>query len=318
LKYGLADGYRYQMFLSVSLLSMGLTPLLISLGPSIVSWLLKLPFPKHMKSGLSAQSHADKPTLHDHVIIVGFGLNGRHLALSAKRAGIPYIIIEMNPETVMEEKKKGEPIYFGDATHESVLRHLGIERARVATVVINDIAASSRIVDLMRRMNSELYILVRTRYFQQMNAFYSVGATDVIPDELGTSIEIFSRVLELFQIPQAKIDDTINDIRKNLYTNLRLFHKHDTTLYDLKFGHRNLGIESIHIESHNQWVGKTILEAGLRKEHGVTVVAIKRCGEVIYDINADTTIYEDDIITVTGDQKHIKAMKDFLIAPTAV
>jgi len=312
LKYGLVDDYGYQMFLSVSLLSMGLTPLLISLGPQIASLLLHLPLPSKMKSGLSAKPQEHKPSLADHIIIVGFGLNGRQLALSAKKFNIPYIIIEMNPETVRQEKKNGEPIYFGDASHASVLRHLGIEEARIGVVVINDAAASCRIVALMRKLNPALYILVRTRYFQQMDAFYTLGANDVIPDELGTSIEIFSRVLEIFQTPQETIEAMIYDIHKDLYTNLRLFHKNEPSLYDLKFGHCHLGVESIHIGENSNLVGKSVVESGLRKDHGITIIAIKRKGEVLYNIDADMLIHEDDVLTVTGEQSRITRFKKLL------
>jgi len=54
--------------------------------------------------------------VRDHLIIVGFGINGRNVARAAKAAGIPYVITEMNPETVRNEKAAGEPIYYGDAT----------------------------------------------------------------------------------------------------------------------------------------------------------------------------------------------------------
>ncbi|MBI4849100.1 MAG: NAD-binding protein [Nitrospirae bacterium] len=46
---------------------------------------------------------------------VGFGLNGKNLAKVLRKAGIPYAVLEMNSDTVRAMKKKGEPIYYGDA-----------------------------------------------------------------------------------------------------------------------------------------------------------------------------------------------------------
>ncbi len=53
--------------------------------------------------------------LENHIIIIGFGVNGRNVSIAAKKVTIPYIIIEINPETVRHEKLKGEPIIYGDA-----------------------------------------------------------------------------------------------------------------------------------------------------------------------------------------------------------
>ena len=54
----------------------------------------------------------NEPQMKDHLIIVGFGFSGKTVSKAAKAAGIPYIILETNPETVREEKAKGEKIQY--------------------------------------------------------------------------------------------------------------------------------------------------------------------------------------------------------------
>ena len=61
---------------------------------------------------------------------MGFGISGKHLAQVAKESGIPYTILEMNPETVSRYKNK-EPISHGDASQPVILEHLGVYTARV-------------------------------------------------------------------------------------------------------------------------------------------------------------------------------------------
>ena len=56
------------------------------------------------------QEDVQDKELENHLIIIGFGINGRNVAIAAKKVSIPYIIIEINPETVRYEKQKGEPI----------------------------------------------------------------------------------------------------------------------------------------------------------------------------------------------------------------
>ncbi|MBO0201120.1 NAD-binding protein, partial [Vibrio alginolyticus] len=67
--------------------------------------------------------------LQQHVIIVGYGLNGRNLARVLRAVGIPYLVLELNAEVVGRAKAMGEKINYGDATRREVLLHAGIEKA---------------------------------------------------------------------------------------------------------------------------------------------------------------------------------------------
>ena len=58
-------------------------------------------------------------------------MNGRNLARVLRGAGIPYVVLEMNSDTVREMKKKGEPIYYGDGTSKEM--HLRAETG--ATII---------------------------------------------------------------------------------------------------------------------------------------------------------------------------------------
>ncbi len=88
--------------------------------------------------------------MNDHLIIIGYGVNGRNVALSAKSEGIPYVIVDIDPETVKSEFRIGEPIRYGDATQEHVLLNAGIKSARVLVVAISDRSATRRVTDLAR------------------------------------------------------------------------------------------------------------------------------------------------------------------------
>jgi len=189
-EYGLLAGGAYQLFLAVTVLTMALTPFIIDLAPRTADLVLRLPMHGRLKSGFYPVQEIEDVGKRDHLIIVGFGVNGRNLARVARTGSIPYVIIEMNPETVREEKKGGELIYYGDATQEVVLERADIKDARVVVVAINDPTATRRITDIARRMNPKVYIIVRTRYLQELKPLYDLGANEVIPEEFETSVEI--------------------------------------------------------------------------------------------------------------------------------
>ncbi len=141
---GLLSGELYQGFLAASILTMMLTPFLISAAPRVAAMLCRLPLPERLRSGRypwTVDLEADIEQAN-HLVIVGYGVNGRNLSRAALYAGIPYVILELNAETVRQEQENGQPIYFGDATHETVLNHVKVQEARVVVIAISDSAAA--------------------------------------------------------------------------------------------------------------------------------------------------------------------------------
>jgi CPA2 family monovalent cation:H+ antiporter-2 len=211
---GLASEYCYQLFLSVSLLTMALTPTLISFAHSYAGWISRLPLPHKIKTGLLyIAPQPEERKLEGHLIIVGFGMRGRQLARMAKEKQLPYLILEMNPETVKNEKKKGEPIRYGDASHASVLKHAGIKNASMLVVVINDPLAGMKIIKIAKELNPSIHLISRARYFQEARAIFHAGADEVITDELGSSLEILTRVMQKYGAHEVQIRKTVEEMR---------------------------------------------------------------------------------------------------------
>lgn len=222
MKEGLLSAGNYQLFLSVSVLTMAVTPLLILKAHTLAGYVLKLPWPRQLKNGLKHQPDADdvdQPS--DHLIIIGYGINGHNVAQAARQASIPFRIIEMNPETVKQESAKGVPIAFGDATQPGVLTHAGVMSARVLVVTIAHPNGIRIITNLARRMNPHLHIIIRTRFIADIKPLLQSGANEVIPEEFETSIEIFSRVLAHFDVEHERINELVRDIRADSYQILR-------------------------------------------------------------------------------------------------
>ncbi|MFH1862500.1 MAG: cation:proton antiporter [bacterium] len=226
LNEGLISANTYQLFLSASVLSMAATPFIIASAPRLADWILKLPLPDRIIIGLYPVDATAEQKLSDHLVIVGFGINGSNVAQAARMSGIPYVIVEMNPATVRREQARGEPIFYGDASKEEVLSHARIEVASVLVVAIPDAVATERITELAHKLNPEAYLIVRTRFLQEVDQLYRLGANEVIPEEFETSIKIFTRVLDRFALPEGKVNRIIADIRAECY---RVFRKSHST-----------------------------------------------------------------------------------------
>ncbi len=300
LEYGLLAGDIYQTFLAVSVLSMAAAPFLIALSPRIADATLRVPLPQRLKTGFYPVVRTEDVQEKDHLIIVGFGVNGRNVARAARIAGIPYAVIEMNPETVRSEKEKGEVIYYGDATQEAIFEHVNIDAARIVVIAINDPTGTRRITEIARRMNPRVHLIVRTRYLQEMKPLYDLGANEVIPEEFETSVEIFTRVLAKYLIPRDEIERLVCEVRADGYEMFRSLSKASSTLFDLKHQLHDIDISTFRIVPGSELIGKTFGDIGLRQHYGVSVVAILRGEQVISNPGADTRLDEDDVLFVLG------------------
>jgi len=298
LNAGLFVQKHFQIFLGASIFSMMATPLLIMLAPRFAEIFLKLPLPHRLKSG--AYSDEPKPHLHDHLVIIGFGLNGRHMADAAAAAHIAHVIIDANPDTVRLEQAAGRRIYYGDAACEPILVHAGIPDARIAVVAISDPAGINRVVAQIRLLNPAIHIMARVRYIVQAEKLLALGANEIIPEEYESSIELFTRVLHKYLVPKDTVEDMVANIRADSYQMLRSPNPVKTGLQDLASVLSGLEIRSMRVMPRSNAVGRSLAELNLRKEYGITVLAISCKGHKVSLPDGDERFQEDDTVVLLG------------------
>lgn len=296
LDYKLLSPEHYQLFLAASILTMAATPFLLSAGPV---------FADRWSRGRRAVVCDDSGTegdvadmLSDHLIIIGYGVGGKFLARAARESGIRHVILEMNPDTVRHYAGLGEPIFHGDATHPAILQHLGLRTARVLAIVISDPAAIRGITEVARHLNKHIHILVRTRFLGEVPALKNLGASDVIPEEFETAIEIFTRVLSRYLVPRSAIEQFINEVRAENYEMLRQVELRGTSIAALQKQIPDLAVSVFTLEKDAPLDGVTFMESGLRQTANVTVVAVKRDDEVFAHPGGDFRLQAGDTVYV--------------------
>jgi len=303
LSIGLIDNHFYQLFLSITVLSIISAPFLYEIGLKIGGYLSKFS-PANIP-----EVNLDEYNLNDHLVIIGYGVNGRNLARAAQATKLNYIIIEMNPQTVMQEKAKGELIIYGDATKQGILDTASISTSRICVIAISDATAVRMITYKVKQVNPNIYLIVRTRYIQEVDELYRLGADEVIPEEFETSVEIFTRVLTRYLIPRDEIKKFVNEIRSEGYKMLRgVYSKPQYS--DLKHHIPDLEMASFRVKLHCTFIGYTLADLRLREKYNVTLLAIKRGDEILGNPGGDSKILEDDIIIVFGKHKDLVILED--------
>ena len=307
LSAGLISNEMYQWFLSASVFTMLLTPFVMQISPFISSRVSSQRILQRFENLKEVSEYKEFPEKRrSHVIIVGFGLNGRNLARVLREADIPYSVLEFNIDTVRNMKKQGEPIFYGDGTKSEVLLRLGIKSARVIVIAISDPASCRNIVKTARRQHSDLYIIARTRYISEVDDLLKLGADEVIPEEFETSIEIFSRVLTKYQTPKNEIFNFIDMIREDGY---RVLRQAGTAvrkpLFDKYPSLSNVTIEVCAINDTSPVLGKSIEELRFRSKTGATIIAIEHAGELLISPDPKFCFETGDIVYITGKKEDL-------------
>ncbi|HON18003.1 MAG TPA: cation:proton antiporter [Salinivirgaceae bacterium] len=317
LSYKLIDGEIYQIFLAVSLVSMGVAPFLINRSEQIANTFIHLPVPQPIRKRLFNLSkikhaHSNELTLSDHIVIIGYGLNGKNLARAAKFAAIPYIIVEIDPQVVEELKKLNEPVIFGDASSEIILEKVKVDLARIVVIAISDITTAKAIIINIRKLSEIVHIVVRTRYESNINDMVLLGADEVIPEEYETSIEIFSTVLKKYLVPRSIIEEFVGCLRTNRY---ELLCSENPKFQDSPLSLSIPDVEIVSVRVLNEFtsiVGKSIHDLDLRKNFSVTILAILRNNKHITQLPGDLIIEADDILYLFGKRTNIKTLMDYM------
>lgn len=307
LSAGLISNEMYQWFLSAAVCTMLLTPFVMQISPFISTRLSSHRTLQRLERQKGRSGEQDFPVERkDHVIVVGFGLNGRNLARVLREAAIPYVVLEFNADTVRDMKKHGEPIYYGDGTKTEVLHHLGIKKAKTIVVAISDPASCRSIVSTARRQNSDLFIIARTRYSTEVDDLLKLGADEVIPEEFETSVEIFSRVLGTYQVPKNEIFNFADMIREDGYRALRQKHTSERKpLFDKYAVISDIGVEVCAVTNDSPVIGKSIEELRFRADTGATIIAVERDAKMHASPDPGFRFKAGDTVFITGKRENI-------------
>ncbi len=305
---GLLPDLLYQQFLGVAVITMLVTPFLLQGGPALLDALEKVVpldrlLPGFRPRGLTSVHDQIK----DHVVVAGYGLNGRNLTAALRSVHAPYLIVELNAQTVRKARADGEPAFYGDATREEILRALGADRARMLVIAISDPAATRRMVRVAREINPKLHIIARTRYVVEIPELTRLGANVVIPEEFETSIEIFARVLAHYNVAREEIERLVSEIRASHYQALRPGARPRLTLTGTLSRMPQMHVERIVLAANAPAVGLTVAETALRSKTGALILALRRGESDLATPDADFRLEAGDVLVVVGQAPQIKS-----------
>lgn len=193
---GAIDAERARTVLAAGVISMFFTPTMVRLAPTFrAGEALLAPLARLLGArSIDACTPEEERHLKGHVVIVGFGVAGRHLATQLTARGTPWLVLELNAENVRKARAEGLPVWLGDATSPEALDHAHLPEAKALVIVASDPAGAERIVEAARRRAPELPIHVRTRYLAERERLVRLGATEVVAEEWEAALALVKQV----------------------------------------------------------------------------------------------------------------------------
>lgn len=214
------DRHMFQSMLTIIVVTMIVTPALIAAAPGFASQVAPVfrfiplgtriepkPAPAPVPASIVCKGEI-------HAAIIGFGVSGRNVAAVLNATNLFYTVLEFDRQVVRQMRRKGEPLFFGDCTETKSLLRVGVDHARAVVITIPEEQASMQCIRLVRQINSDAFIIVRSRSLAPVERLYRAGADAVVTDIFETSIQIFSELLKHLRVDPGTILDQQEIIRR--------------------------------------------------------------------------------------------------------
>jgi monovalent cation:H+ antiporter-2, CPA2 family len=234
------------------------------------------------------------------VVLCGFGRVGSAVGEALETFGIPYSVIEIDPDVVRHLRGRGVACLFGDAAHGNILEEAGAAHAALAVVTVPEIERARLVVSRLRALNPAMAILARAHHGPAHEELIEGGATQVVQPELEAAATLIRHALNRLSLPTPPIVAYLERLRDaiDLRAPRETAVRHALPeIWEVAIGPGELA---------DQALG----EARVRERFGVTVVTVaRRDGSTVIDPDAETIVRSGDRVRAFGLPAHLDAFR---------
>jgi Kef-type K+ transport system membrane component KefB/voltage-gated potassium channel Kch len=207
---GLLSDELFQLLILLVVLTMISTPFMYKLGEYLSRSVTSDTDLNEINSGHLVN---DRP----HIIIAGFGRVGQRVAKLLQAANLPYLAIESDADRLVQGRKDGFSVFYGDASHLEVLKAAGADNAAVMVCTLDNPRSAIRVVSIMKQHYPDIIVHARGHNRQHCDELLKVGATSAISETLEESMQLGSAVLKSMQVLDDEVASLIDSFRKEYY-----------------------------------------------------------------------------------------------------
>ena len=297
----------YNMFLSMAVVTMVLTPLVSAQASRLYTFKKRL-FKHEPLESLNVPD--DK--LRNHVVIAGCGRIGSQIAEVLHRLAIPFVLVELDQLRIEKAKEAGFPIVYGDGSQEIVQEALGIDHASLLVVTIPGIVVARSIISHAQKVNSDIKVVARISNPEVFEVFRELDVVDLIHPEFEAGLEMTRQVLLHLRIPVPEIQQQTENLRKHLFASTTTNGEEYKTLGQMRSAEQQFDLQWVELDANNPLTDKSIAEVEIRKNTGISVVGIIREGKLTTNPEPSFRFCEGDLVAIIGSAEDRRKFHCFL------
>ncbi len=225
--------------------------------------------------------------LKNHFIVCGFGRVGQGAAEELKHSGVPFVVVDVQPERVEAAIRTGMLAVAADSTRDDTLRQVGVERARGLVAALSTDADNLFVLLSAKGLNPRIYVSARAAEEGAEEKMKRAGADAVFAPYSITGHRLAQSLLRPHVV--QFLDFTTKDIGMDV------------------------SIEQVRVSESSEAVSRTIKELDLSRALGVIVMAIRKSdGGMLFNPPADTPVRGGDYLIVMGQQENLRALENLV------
>jgi voltage-gated potassium channel len=225
--------------------------------------------------------------LHDHFIVCGFGRVGRSAAAELRHANVPFIVLDRSEQKVERATREGYLAALGDASMDTNLRNVGIERSRGLIAALATDADNLFLVISAKTLKPGLNVATRLIEEEAEHKFRRAGADAVFTPYTMAGSRLAQAILRPHVVQFLEVATAESDLK--------------------------VTIEQVRVQPGTPIPGQSLRQLNLRKETGVIVLAIRRpTGEMIFNPDPELVIQEGDFLISMGTEAQLRTLTEFV------
>lgn len=291
-QYRLLPNHVLQPVLGGMLLSMMLAPILVERN----GWLARKVVRSYRGHHEQQISEIQAVNFQSHVVLCGYGRVGQSVGRVLEEENIAFVALDLDPVRVRQAQSAGESIFYGDASRRDVLQAAGIQAARAVVITYGNIAASLRVLSIIKELRPELPVVVRAHDDSQLEKLESAGADEIVSEVNEGALMLASQSLLLLGLPISTVLRRVRRFRQERYQFFRGSY----------WGSSAPGEDQVSPRLASIPLGETAfgLQLSLRElnltSFGVSVVAVRRHGIRGREPAPDTVLKPGDVLVLFG------------------
>jgi CPA2 family monovalent cation:H+ antiporter-2 len=311
---GLIDNGQYALILAGAIISITLNTFAFRLVEPAEKLLQRWPrLWRALSHGAVPASDSDTRALDRHVVIVGCGRVGRHIAEALGRLQIARLVVEADPARVKRLHELGVPVLFGDASSSEILERAGLTRARALVITLPDDAAALAVAATARHEAPDLRIVSRASTWEGARRLKAAGVNDVVRPELEGGVEIVRRTLLDLNLPVSDVQRYADLVRREGMDDAERPSADQARVLDhLLHATRDLEVVWLEINPSSPLAGRTIGESQLRSRTHASIVGIATGEVVTVNPGADARLQPGARVAIIGRVDQIREAERLL------